>query len=59
MGLKVVDTRKLLKRLGKKKKPANPNLRPGTKQTQKNRSQKLMEKSKRTPLKRGGKAKKK
>ena len=43
----------------KKKKAANPNLRPGTKQTQKNRSQKLMEKSKRTPLKRGGKAKKK
>ena len=45
--------------LKRKKKAANPNLRPGTKQTQKNRSQKLMEKSKRTPLKRGGKAKKK
>ena len=43
----------------KKKKAANPNLREGTKQTQKNRSQKLMEKSKRTPLKRGGKVKKK
>ncbi len=43
----------------KKTKAANPNLRAGTKQTQKNRSQKLMEKSKRTPLKRGGGAKKK
>ena len=41
----------------KKKKPANPNLRAGTKQTQKNRSQKLMEKLKRKPLKRGGRAK--
>ena len=41
----------------KKKKAANPNLRPGTKQTQKNRSQKLMEKLKRKPLKRGGRAK--
>ena len=41
----------------KKKKAANPNLRPGTKQTQKNRSQKLMKKFKRTPLKRGGRAK--
>ena len=36
----------------KKKKPANPNLRAGTKQTQKNRSQKLMEKLKRDPAKR-------
>ena len=41
------------------KKPTNPNLRAGTKQTQKNRMKKMIEKSKRTPLKRGGKAKKK
>ena len=59
MGLKTVFTKDVLEKLKKKKKPANPNLRAGTKQTQKNRSQKLMEKSKRTPLKRGGKAKKK
>ena len=34
----------------KKKKPANPNLRAGTKQTQKNRNKELMEKRKREPL---------
>jgi hypothetical protein len=37
MGLKTVFTEDLLKKLKKKKKPANPNLRKGTKQTQKNK----------------------
>ena len=46
----------------KKKKAANPNLRPGTKQSRKNLIKKVMEKSKRKPagpkmLKRGGRAK--
>ena len=45
-----------------KKKAANPNLRPGTKQSRKNLIKKVMEKSKRKPagpkmLKRGGRAK--
>ena len=57
MGLKTVFTEDVLKKLKKKKKPANPNLRPRTKQSRKNKMKKLIEKSKRTPLKRGGKAK--
>ena len=48
--------------LKRKKKAANPNLRPGTKQSRKNLIKKVMEKSKRKPagpkmLKRGGRAK--
>ena len=35
----------------KKKKPANPNLKPGTKQSRKNLLKKVMEKSKRKPAK--------
>ena len=35
----------------KKKKAANPNLRPGTKQSRKNLIKKVMEKSKRKPAK--------
>ena len=49
MGLKTVFTKDVLEKLKKKKKPAYPNLRPGTKQSRKNLIKKVMEKSKREP----------
>jgi hypothetical protein len=49
MGLKTVLTEDLLRKLKKKKKPANPNLRTGTKQSRKNLIKKVMEKNKRKP----------